>query len=301
MTGLLDDFSQLVTLKSSEDLRQRPQYCPQLDPKQSELAEVLAPYHFGEPYPCGLSSCRTPHQSGYLVVTVDGKETNVGGICGRKIFGDSFTIKANLQEKRAHLKHQLDILKHVRDNKVTLLARIAEQLNRPTGVKWSEATLRSFKDALGQSVFKVLREKARRGDNLVEVTREASQEERDRHRVANPSARPLQSVAEKVGNLTGLDLLNHDPMRILTTLKDKLYALDNIDAKTLSPRIRKEWVDWANGIEGTFEEVEDVLANALRFYTAENLKIMIGFGSTPQEQMRLAMIQWSNSEMRLMF
>ena len=122
------------------------------------------------------------------------KETNVGGICGRRIFGESFTIKANLQEKRAQLKHQLDILEHVREQKVSSLARIAEQLNRPAGVKWSEATLRNLKEAFDPYIFKVLREKARRGKNIVEVTRDATKEERDRHRVANPSARPLQFV-----------------------------------------------------------------------------------------------------------
>jgi len=161
--------------------------------------------------------------------------------------------------------------------------------------------LRNLKEAFGPYIFKVLREKARRGENIVEVTRDATKEERDRHRVANPSARPLQFVTEKVGNLTGLDMLNHDPLRVLTCLKDKLHELDNLDAKKLSPRARKEWLDWAGGIERTFEEVEGVLADALRFYTRENLKIMIGLGSTPQDQMRLAMIQWSNSEMRLIY
>lgn len=301
MNRQLDDFSLLVTVNSHEDLILRPQYEPQIDLKHSKLAEVLAPYHFAEPYPCGLSTCRTPHQSGFLVVTVDGKETNVGGICGRKIFGDEFAIKADLQDRRAQLKRQLEKLQNVRDSKVVLLGRIAAQLNRPMGVKWAESTFRDFKAAVGQAVFKVLREKARRNESVVELTREANKEERDRHRIANPSAKPLQFVSEKVGDLTGLDFLNFDPVRTLTELKDKLHSLDAIDPKALSPRVRKEWVDWTNNIERTFESIEDVLTAALRFFTSENLKIISALGSTPQEQSRLTKIRWSSAEMRLIY
>lgn len=299
MTGALDDFSLLVTLKTPDDLQQRPSYHSLLDPAQSKLAEVLAPYHFDAPYPCGLSTCRTPHQSGYLVVTVDGKETNIGGICGRKIFGEDFAVKANLQDQRARLKHQLDTLQRVRDQKTVLLGRIAELLNRPLGVKWAESTLRSFKDAIGQGIYKQLREKARRNDVTVETTRAATAEERERHYVANPGGRPLQFVTEKAGDLSGLDYLNHDPERVLTELKDKLYALETLDAKNLGQRARKEWVDWAGSIERCFEQVEGVLADALRFFCQENFSLLPLLSADSKEQGRLAMVRWSAAEHRV--
>lgn len=124
MDGSIDDFSLLVDLRSPSDLAQRPRYRPSLDPKQSKLVEVLAPYHFDEPYPCGLSSCHTPHKTGYLVVTGDNRETNIGGVCGKHIFGDEFAIKANLQRQRADLKYQLDTLQGIRGETDRHLARI---------------------------------------------------------------------------------------------------------------------------------------------------------------------------------
>ena len=96
MTGTLDDFSLLADLTGPSDLQSRPAYLPSLDATDATLAEVLAPYHFDEPYPCGLASCRQPHQQGFLVVTDDGFETNVGKDCGKRIFGEEFAIKANL-------------------------------------------------------------------------------------------------------------------------------------------------------------------------------------------------------------
>jgi hypothetical protein len=288
MAGAVDDFSLLVTLNTPADLLQRPLYHPRLDPAQSKLAEVLAPYHFPEPYPCGLSTCRTPHQSGYLVMTEDQKETNIGRICGARIFGDDFLIKANLQEQRARLKHQLDTLQQVRERRDDYLSRIATLFNRTLGVKWTENTYRSFKEAVGPVVFKQLREKALRNEPTIENVRVATPEERSRHRIANPNGRPLQFVSEKAGELAGLDFLNHEPGRLLTDLKDRLYALEAVDAKTLGAKVRKEWVDWASNIERTFEQVEDTLASALRFFTQPNFELIALLARDDKERIRLS-------------
>lgn len=299
MAGAVDDFSLLVTLKSPEDLLLRPLYHSQLNPEHSKLAEVLAPYHFDKPYPCGLSSCRTPHQSGYLVVTEDEKETNIGGICGRRIFGEDFSIKANLQEKRFRLKHQLDTLQRVRNQRDELLQRIGALFNADIGVKWAEASRRAFKDAVGHDIYKKLQEKARRNESGVEHVRSSTQEERERHRAANPTGKPLQFVTEKLGDLIGLDFLNHYPEKLLTDIKDKVYGLETLDAKALSPKARKEWVDWATGIERRLEEIERILTDAVRFFAQSNFALIVALGRDKKEQQKLTSVRWSASERRV--
>ncbi len=274
MDSSIDDFSLLVDLRSPADLALRARYHPSLDPKQSKLVEVLAPYHFDEPHPCGLSSCHTPHKTGYLVVTDDNRETNIGGVCGRRIFGDDFAIKANLQDRRAQLKHQLDTLQAIRDNKDQFFARIAELYNRDTGTRWAETQLKLLKESLSSSTAAKLHAMAARGETAVTAEREATKEERDQHSVANSSAKPLRYVTEKVGDLQGLSFLNANPHRAATDLKNKIFELNGIDAKSLSPKRRRDWVTWANGIERSFDAIEEGLAEALRFFSRDNMLLV---------------------------
>lgn len=298
MPEALDDFSSLVTIKTPDDLLQRPLYQSPLNHEESKLAEVLAQYHFDEPYPCGISSCRTPHQTGYMVKTEDRKETNIGSYCGVKYFGNDFRIKANEQDQRARLKYQLDTLNEVRQKKTELLARIAALFGRDMGTKWAERTLRDFKDAVGHQVFRQLHEKAQRGETAVEKVRGATQEEKDRHQVAT-GGKPLQFISEKLGDLSGLDFLTGHPERELTNLKNKLYELDGLNARDLSAKTRKDWVDWAGSIERIFEAAEDALANAIRFFTQQNFDLVAALGTNQKEQDRLNQVQWSDAEKRV--
>ncbi|MBK4738674.1 hypothetical protein [Noviherbaspirillum pedocola] len=180
MPGAIDDFSTLVSIKTPDDLLQRPLYHERINITQSKLAEVLAPYRFKDPYPCGISDCRTLHQRGFLVRTEDDKETNIGKDCGVSYFGQDFKIKAYLQEQRATLKAQIDVLDGVRHRQPELMHRIADLFNRPFGVKWAESTLRGFKDAVGHVIYRQVRDRAARSEVVVESTREATAEERQR-------------------------------------------------------------------------------------------------------------------------
>lgn len=275
MSASLDDFSLLVDLKGPADLTCRPAYRSPLDATDSKLAEVLAPYDFAEPYPCGLASCRQPHQHGFLVVTVDKVETNVGKVCGRRIFGKDFTIKANRQADRARRKRQLDTLQGVLERKEELLGRISELYDRKTGTRWANAELRELRErSLFLCASKKLYAMATRGETEVIDVREATKEEKEQHRAFNPGAKPLRYVNEPVGHLQGLKFLVTNPHDAATALKDKLYELTNIDMKALPTRKLREWVDWASGIEREFDDIEDTLANALRFFSAENIGLL---------------------------
>lgn len=280
MAASLDDFSLLVDLKGPSDLTSRPAYRSPLDATDSKLSEVLAPYDFAEPYPCGLASCRQPHQHGFLVVTVDNVETNVGKDCGRRIFGEDFAIKANLQAARASRKRKLDALQGVRDRKEELLGRISELYDRKTGTKWASAQLRPLKEnPLHHFPSKKLYAMATRGETAVVDAREATEEEKAQHRAFNPSAKPLEYMEELVGHLQGLKFLMANPHDAATALKDKLYELAGTDVKALSAKKLQEWVEWANGIEREFEDIEDSLANAVRFFSPENIGLLHALGT----------------------
>lgn len=274
MTSDLNDFSLLVDLKGPSDLQRRPAYQSCLDASGEQLAEVLAPYHFKEQYPCGLASCRQPHQWGFLVITANGIETNIGQVCGKNIFGDDFEIKANLQKKRADRKFQFEKLQKIRDDKDDYLTRIAELYDRRTGVKWADSSLRELKNTIGRHTSLKLHKMATRGETAIEDVREATHEERERHKAMNSAAKPLEYVSEKIGDLQGLGFLNSDPREALTDLKDKLHDLNVTDVKELNAKKLKVWVDWANNIERSFEAIEENLAEAVRFFSANNTQLI---------------------------
>lgn len=70
-----------------------------LNPLEHELKSILGRYVFQEKVPCGLSNCKTPHNRGYIVVTKDGRETNIGKDCGKNYFGVDFQVMANKFER----------------------------------------------------------------------------------------------------------------------------------------------------------------------------------------------------------
>ncbi|WJJ93765.1 hypothetical protein [Neopusillimonas aromaticivorans] len=216
MTAAVDDFSLLVDLKGPADLIDGPAYNPSLVATDSKLAEVLAPYHFDEPYPCGLASCRQPHQHGYLVITVDGTETNVGQHCGKTIFGDDFEIKANTRRRSADRKYQLDILHRALADKNKHLARTGELYNRRFGTKWAEDALRRLKEGISRPAASKLHAMAARGETSVEDVREATAEEKERHRAMGSDSKPLRYVTEKLGDLQGIAFLTSSPHQAAT-------------------------------------------------------------------------------------
>lgn len=81
---------QLVRIDSWEQVLERPGFNDNLDPTKHELKAIIGRYAFKDKFRCGLSNCHTPHNRGYLVVTKDGLETNLGKDCGRNHFGVDF-------------------------------------------------------------------------------------------------------------------------------------------------------------------------------------------------------------------
>lgn len=92
------------------DLTDRPLYREALEftPESGRrLARILQAYRFPKQdyVPCGISSCRTPHGSGFLVEASDGLETNIGNRCGAKHLGADFRQERSrfkVWERRQH-------------------------------------------------------------------------------------------------------------------------------------------------------------------------------------------------------
>jgi len=71
-----------------------------------------------------------------------------------------------------------------------------------------------------------------------------------------------------------------------TMLKGKLYKLACPDMKALSARTRQGWVEWANGIEREFGDIEDSLANAVRFFVDDNVRLLYTLAAIEERNAR---------------
>lgn len=145
-----------INIDSPADLYIRPNFQEEVDFSLSDrkLKLILQAYHFPEDQqiPCGISSCRTKHGRGFLVLTSDGLETNIGNRCGKKHLGADFDYERNrFNAEQRRLKNRqavADFRKDASKHRVLLDSIIERakpfqkrkrQLMRENPHAWSEA------------------------------------------------------------------------------------------------------------------------------------------------------------------
>ena len=120
-----DPNFEIVTINSFDDIRKRPAYREKIDPKLHKIADLIGEYNFKEEVICGV--CGTSHNKGFLAVTEDRLETNIGHVCGGKWGGDGFSIqKRQFQQIKEYQQHSL-FLNAIIAQKTTITGRIKEK------------------------------------------------------------------------------------------------------------------------------------------------------------------------------
>lgn len=76
MIVLNEDGKSFVEISCWEDITTRPGYEEKVDKHQIKLKTIIGKYRLNPKQPCGISSCGTAHNKGYLVVCEGGIETN---------------------------------------------------------------------------------------------------------------------------------------------------------------------------------------------------------------------------------
>lgn len=97
------------------EIQNRENYRPKLDLQDQQLSDVFGYYEdLPEEIPCGKASCRAGHKKGFLVITEDGLETNLGHVCGTNVFGIAFENLAIDLEKKPTITGTLQLSKRLR-------------------------------------------------------------------------------------------------------------------------------------------------------------------------------------------
>jgi hypothetical protein len=285
----------LLDILSPEDFNRRERYSNSVDPKSTKLIAVLAPYRFKDKVHCGLTSCRTPHNFGYLISTEDDRETNIGNDCGRKHFGKDFTIQRNIEEKKRRRLLQLETLKNIYANKEQLVQRIGVVKSRPYGISWLMRSRKALQQEITSQFYFDLNSKARRGEASVSDTRERSEKEIKRLQDMNPGTKrdKWRYETSHAGTLVGLQGFAFDFTNVfLVGLEQKLQTLLQSDIDNLPGKALGTWVSWANGIENVFQQTEDALSDAIRFFQRQNFELFPYLTTDNKLKKKLETLAW---------
>ena len=68
MILISEDGKTLVSIDSWDEIIERPGFKQKVNPKEVVLKQIIGRYHIDPKQPCGISSCGTAHNMGYLVV-----------------------------------------------------------------------------------------------------------------------------------------------------------------------------------------------------------------------------------------
>ena len=278
---------QLVRVDSWEEIVQRPGFSDSLDPTQHELQAIIGRYAFKDTLRCGLSNCHTLHGRGYLVVTKDGLETNIGKDCGKTHFGVEFADMSRQFERDITEKENRETLWSFQF-KLDEYLRVIEDIRRADrGADWIYKKSRSLLElnkGCPQEVIRCISDLLKTGGNTISVLREATTEEieLEESRTGRTLPRP-HYIAEPVGQLGHLDALRpeNDLREILVLdLESKCKEFAESDIDTMTYEQLAKWVKWVGTVDGKLQRANDSVAAGQQLLTEGNLACLTKIIST---------------------
>ena len=279
----------------------RPRFQQSLDRRTHGLRQVLSPYHFQTLAPCGLQGCRKAHRDGLLVETEDDLETNLGHVCGAKIFPD-WGIKVAAHKRQRDRQDLLDRTDFLLSKAPSIRDRIRELEVSRFGVLWVHQVRDAVRRVLGDDLFDSLKWGHKRGDLAVFQERRRSEAEIDRLVDANKGrVRRSELLIERnpVGQLEPMPWIAFDADgdlrgKLLTPL-DHFLLLDHrqLDLKALR-KVVKQFDGWEDVLNATAAATEA----AVRFFDQVNLQRLVLWVPESSARRREALSAWIGSPAR---
>lgn len=272
---------QLVRVDDWATIVERAGFTDNLDPKQHELKAIIGRYAFKDKLRCGLSSCHTPHNRGYIVVTKSGLETNIGKDCGKTHFGVDFNDMSRQFERDVTEKENRETLWSFHFKLDDTLQAIDNIRRAERGADWLYKRSRPLVELNRGCPEKIVRridDMLKTGTSIVTVPREATKDEVDAEeaRTGRQVRRPYY-VDEPVGEIANLHVLyrENDLREILVLdLETKSKGLSALDIDTMTYEQLSHWVKWVGTVEEKLQRARDTVASGRQFLTVENLSCL---------------------------
>lgn len=174
--------SSFEKVKSWEDIAARENYHSKLELTDQQLSDVFGYYDdLPEEIPCGKASCRTGHRKGFLVITEEGLETNLGHVCGKNVFGIAFENLAKDLESQANFHRYLTALKEAKKEIYEYYRMKAALEAQSPSIEFLAHKIIDLKNpsVIGRAAYQALKRMAGSGDGRVLLSRKKTKEETD--------------------------------------------------------------------------------------------------------------------------
>ncbi len=261
MSESQSDSVELFVFESHEAITSRPRYRETLDHAQHALKRIVGQYDFPPSlaWPCGLQSCRTSHQRGFLVETTDGYETNIGRICGKNHFGAEAWDRTHSEyKKNRDDQERAQWLEGMLKEKDSLLSKIETLVRDITAAKRQMDEIRTSmnKDERLKRAFRTAIK-----NQVVEVDR------------------PTTTTADVIGRLAGTEAAVPGFLeKVLSNLTSEatpvLHRLSHKQLAVLNAWKRKELQTKLVDVRAAIDQGQRALASASKFLAPHNLRLL---------------------------
>lgn len=284
----------LVRIESWDDIESRPGFIAHVDPKAVKLKEIIGSYSFSAFIPCGLSTCHQPHGSGFLVVTEDGKETNIGRICGKRHFSVEFTQMSRTFLQAVRAQQNRELLWGIKNRLPSITAEVVAIRGDQYGAKWINIRINQLtgkSGSLPMSIVNAVRQIVRRGDGAVTIQRAVTSEEREGLAAATEVTgltrrnRVSDFVEDQVGQLDGFAALapGNGLRDLLGIIDPFLSTLSSTDIDDLSGKQLRELAKVGTDLGPSLERLRMVIAAGKRLLMRQNIHQLTQFATNRAE------------------
>ena len=266
----------MIDVDSWDAIESRPGFVTNLDPSLHKLASIIGRYLLRDKIPCGLSNCRTPHAKGYIVVTKDGCETNIGKDCGKTYFGVDFETLSRKFDRDITMKENREKLWSFSFNMDEVVSKVELRASGADQVYLSTRPLVTPSKGCPVEVIRRIGEMIKTRTNVLSEARQATaqeiedQEAREGRRLSGPQYREIR-IAE-IDGLSTLYPENNLRDILVLDLEAKLQRFRETDLDTLTPEELKQWVKWISTVEPSIERAEAIIGAGRRLLKKENLR-----------------------------
>ncbi|TVV45475.1 hypothetical protein [Thalassolituus sp. C2-1] len=272
-----------VRVDSWDDIESIPGYTEDLHISDDEkLSEVIGVYDFPLKIRCGISTCHQQHNKGYIVKTVSGSVTNIGNVCGRKIFNVEFKEKKKIFDRDLADSGNREKLWLIRNQLDGYDERLAGVLDGNAGAVALERKLRAFKGSnyrIPREVGDFLRSAVRTRDSVIYHSRVATADEVaiEEALIGRRVQRPYY-VSEPICVVDGIESLHGDSdlkKILISDLKVNFSRLREMDIDSATSKELKDMALWSGKIEELFEKAEVAIGYCRRFLDKNNLNKLL--------------------------
>lgn len=250
-----------ITLNSWDDILHRPCYESPVEPQRCRYVRSAAVYSFKDQSArCGVSDCLQAHSRGFLVITSDGKETNLCEACGQRFFDVSFETQKKTFQEQARIREQKIRLNTILGQFDAIKERINELKRAPKGANWLYRVLTSFRKTYPADLLAALKELATNKDDNANLSALAENE-------TDPSQ------LEYVEQLQGLGIFAADIRgELIGKILKPLMELEEIAGDPDANPSLTRYCQWADSLEKQFTRAEYLVEEGRAFFDTENLK-----------------------------